>query len=69
MWASNAASQSQNRQQWVAAVAGSFLAAALVVISQESGADFAQDYAAAWAWWHGIDPSAPTFLIYQACCP
>jgi len=69
MWASNAASQSQNRQQWVAAVAGSFLVAALVVISRESGADFAQDYAAAWAWWHGMNPSAPTFLIYQACCP
>jgi hypothetical protein len=48
MWASNAASRSQNRQQWVAMVAGSFLVAALIAISRESGADFAQDYAAAW---------------------
>ncbi|MGB9754865.1 MAG: hypothetical protein C0183_16600 [Roseiflexus castenholzii] len=46
-----------------------FLVATLIVISRESGADFAQDYAAAWAWWHGMDPGTPTFLIFEACCP
>ena len=50
-------------------LAAGFLVATLVVISQESGADFAQDYAAAWAWWHGMNPSAPTFLIFETCCP
>ncbi len=50
-------------------LAAGFLVATLIVISRESGADFAQDYAAAWAWWHRMDPGAPTFLIFETCCP
>ncbi|MDW8146143.1 MAG: glycosyltransferase family 87 protein [Roseiflexaceae bacterium] len=58
-----------NPEQRLIVLAVGFLVATLIVISQESGADFAQDYAAAWAWWHGIDPGTPTFLIFEACCP
>lgn len=42
MQASNHPTQAQSRQS-IAVIAASFLAATLVVISRESGADFAQD--------------------------
>jgi alpha-1,2-mannosyltransferase len=28
-----------------------------------------QDYAAAWAWWHGGDPNGKTAEILASCCP
>lgn len=56
-------------EQRLMILAAGFLVATLIVISRESGADFAQDYAAAWAWWRGMEPDTPTFLIFEACCP
>jgi hypothetical protein len=31
--------------------------------------DFAADYAAAWAWWHGLDPATPTKTILAKAAP
>jgi alpha-1,2-mannosyltransferase len=58
----------REERHWLLVTAG-LLVGALLVIARESGADFAQDYAAAWAWWHGMHPSTPTASIFAACCP
>src|SRR5262249_46107175 len=31
--------------------------------------DFPQDYAAAWGWWHGLDPNGQTGALLARCCP
>ncbi len=44
------------------------LAAALLLMPQFL-ADYAQDYAAARAWWRGLDPNGRTAALLAECCP
>lgn len=59
-------SSSARRLLWISLL---LIIGTVFTISREGGYDFAQDYAAAWAWWHAMNPSAPTATIYAACCP
>lgn len=44
------------------------LLVALLPLSLFGVPDFAQDYAAAWAWWQGRNPNGPTDTALMACC-
>jgi hypothetical protein len=45
------------------------LTVALPVSAHDPSTDFAQEYAAAWAWWNGLNPNASTRSIFATCCP
>lgn len=49
-------------------IAALMLAAALLLLPQFL-ADYAQDYAAARAWWRGLDPNGRTAALLAECCP
>lgn len=44
------------------------LAGALMLQPRFTVPDLAQDYAAAWGWWHGQSSNAPTDQLLRACC-
>src|SRR5690349_4339313 len=45
------------------------LLCALYIVLQIQRSDFSQDYAAARAWWLGLNPSDRTVDLLRACCP
>jgi hypothetical protein len=53
----------------ISAISLLMLAASLAISAYDSTTDFAQEYAAAWAWWNGLNPNASTRSIFTACCP
>ncbi len=44
------------------------LAGAYFMSWRNLNTDFAQDYAAAWAWWHGMNPNGSVREIFALCC-
>jgi len=50
-------------------VSAALLGLALLAIRRIGLSDLTQDYAAAWAWWHGRDPNGYVPDLLTACCP
>lgn len=53
---------------WLRFVLSAVLLGALALLPSFGIPDYAQDYAAAWGWWHARDPHSQTATLLAACC-